>query len=379
MLPQGTASSPRRLHATTWANLAALAVVWVLGQGSVVGSLPPAVGTLALDVRTVDLNRRDADDLQRGYYESLTGVSARTGQLWDLYAQRSADAPTLKDVGVLLERDDQLHTDLAPLKSVLFEGASLRTNRWGMRDADYAERPAAGTYRVALLGQSYVLGMGVGDREVFESIVERRLHNERASAGQGGFEILNFAMPRWSLAQQALVLENGRVGRFAPNAVVVVGHALDFDRLIDWVYVEARAKRRIADSVIQAVVEEHALADVRSSRTAQQLLAPHRAHIARWALRRIATASHAIGAQRTLFVAIPMPTDAQPREDLELILQLAREAGLETFDLSGVYAGHDQRSLTVAAWDRHPNAVGHRLIAARFETLVRRELLSARN
>jgi hypothetical protein len=376
-VPQGAAPSPRRLRLTTWGNLAALVVLWGAGESRIAASLPPGVAAVALDVRTVDLNRRDADELQRGYYEKLTGVGARNGQLWDLYAQRSADAPTLRDVGVLLERDDPLHTELAPLKSVVFEGTSLRTNRWGMRDGDYAERPPATTYRVALLGQSYVLGMGVGDREVFEGIVERRLHNEREARGLGGFEILNFAMPRWSLVQQAMILENGRVARFQPRAVVVVGHALDFDRLIDWVYVEARARRPIGDSTIQAAVDAHSLATVASSRTAQQLLFPFREHIAGWALTRVANAARAGGAERVLYVAIPMPTDRQPREQVELIMRIARESGLEVHDLSGVYEGRDERTLTVAPWDRHPNALGHRLIAAEFEALVRRELLGA--
>ena len=377
LVPQGALASPRRLRLSTWGNLTALGVLWVAGESRIAASLPPVVGAVALDVRTVDLNRRDADALQRGYYENLTGVSARTGQLWDLYAQRSADGPSLADVGILLRRPDALHTDLAPLKSVVFGGVSFRTNRWGMRDGEYDERPGPTTMRVALLGQSYVLGMGVGDREVFEGIVERRLNSERQAGGQGSFEILNFAMPRWSLAQQALILENGRVSRFAPRAVVVVGHALDFDRLIDWVYVEARSGRRIADSTIQAAVEARDIATAASSQTALQLLRPIRDDVARWALTRIARAARAGGAERVLYVVIPMPADRQPREDSERILRIARESGLEVHDLSGVYDGHDARALAVAPWDRHPNALGHRLIAAQFEDLLRRELVAA--
>ncbi len=43
--------------------------------------------------------------------------------------------------------------------------------------------------------------------------------------------------------------------------------------------------------------------------------------------------------------------------------RLAGDAGFIVLDLSNVYEGHDERDLTVAEWDRHPNAHGQRLIA----------------
>ncbi|MGQ0649903.1 MAG: hypothetical protein ACT4P7_20320 [Gemmatimonadaceae bacterium] len=373
---QDPAPGKRRVQLSSYGSFAALLVLWAAGQGTV-ARWHPSLGSLALDLRTIDLNARDADELQRGYYENLVGANKLNGQLWDLYAQRGENAPSLRDLGVLRELDNTLHTELVPLKSVVFDGVPFRTNRYGMRDGEYAETPAANTYRVALLGQSYVLGMGVGDRDVFEALVERNISRERQARGQGAFEILNFAMPRWSLRQQAEIAENGRLARFKPRAVVVVGHALDFDRLGDWVYIEARNGRVVDDSLIQAASVTLGLRDVADSKTALELMRPYREHLARTALRRISTATQRMGVERLLYVAIPMPTDKFPRHEIDLILRIARESGFEVHDLSDVYAGHDAQSLTVAAWDRHPNPLGHRLIATRLEALVRSELLGA--
>jgi hypothetical protein len=52
-------------------------------------------------------------------------------------------------------------------------------------------------------------------------------------------------------------------------------------------------------------------------------------------------------------------------------MRLAREAGFTILQLSGVYDGVSLRSLKIAPWDAHPNAVGHRLIADRLYALLR--------
>src|SRR5690606_42098100 len=143
---------------------------------------------------------------------------------------REEGGPALTGLGVLVRTGDALRRELAPFMSVSFQGQALHTNRWGMRDRDYSTERRLNTLRVALLGQSYVMGMGVGDAETFETVVEDRLNAQHAGRPFDHYEILNFAVPRYSLYQQILILENGRVGEFAPDVLLPVGRAADFER-----------------------------------------------------------------------------------------------------------------------------------------------------
>ena len=66
-------------------------------------------------------------------------------------------------------------------------------NRWGMRDRDYEKVKPAGTFRAALMGDSYAVGLGVPPDSTWESLVEARL----SASPPKGFEraeILNFSV-----------------------------------------------------------------------------------------------------------------------------------------------------------------------------------------
>jgi hypothetical protein len=76
---------------------------------------------------------------------------------------------------------------------------------------------------------------------------------------------------------------------------------------------------------------------------------------------------------------LPMPQREEPREELEPLFQWARDAGMETIDLSQMWRGQDVAALQVAPWDRHPNREGHQLIAERvYEVLSAPGMLELR-
>jgi hypothetical protein len=43
---------------------------------------------------------------------------------------------------------------------------------------------------------------------------------------------------------------------------------------------------------------------------------------------------------------------------------LAEQSGFITIDLRRVYTGRSEEELRLVEWDKHPNALGHRIIAA---------------
>ena len=362
-VPSARAGRARWRHPLLTAALP-LGVFWLAGEAPFAGQLSAGTRQAVVGMRLGELNRRDAAELQRGYYEQIVGVNRFNGQLWEVYARRDEAGPTLNELGVLVRTDDALHSELAPFMSVEYEGRPLNTNRFGMRDRDYDVARAPRSLRVALLGQSYVMGMGVGDGDTFESMVEDRLNADRRGRPFESYEILNFAVPRYSLFQQILILENGRVGAFAPDVLLLIGHSVDFERAVDYLHVALIRGVEPEDPMVREAVRAAGITPAMSNAEVHRRMKPYAADIAGWALRRIAALAHALDMD-PVFALVPMPLDGVLMDDAPRLLDLARAAGFEVIDLSDVYEGHDERALTVAEWDRHPNPAGHRLIADR--------------
>lgn len=104
------------------------------------------------------------------------------------------------------------------------EAGGLRTNRWGFRDVDY-ETPAKppGVERIAFIGDSITLGMGVVPRDTFVSRV-----GEMAARSGRPAQTLNFAVDGYN-AVQIRELLTSKVLAFEPDRVVYVLCLNDFD------------------------------------------------------------------------------------------------------------------------------------------------------
>ena len=94
-----------------------------------------------------------------------------------------------------------------------YEGTS---NRLGYRDREHPVTKPAGTYRIAVLGDSIAAGYRIGrTEEIFPFLLERRL---RAAALP--VEVLNFGVTGYNTEQEVETLRT-RVLAFAPDLVVV--------------------------------------------------------------------------------------------------------------------------------------------------------------
>jgi lysophospholipase L1-like esterase len=78
---------------------------------------------------------------------------------------------------------------------------------------------------------------------------------------------------------------------------------------------------------------------------------------------RMAERTRARGARLVMLALNGVIDDEQPEVTHRATIE---RAGIPLIDLIGIFPEADRSHLRVAPWDDHPNAEGHRLIAARF-------------
>jgi hypothetical protein len=346
---------------STAVTAGAIVLLFLIGNPVIYSQIGGKAQELISDLTVNRLSDREAALLQRGYYEDLIGVNRFNSQLWEIYSKRPSDWPTLTETEVARQTGDNLIVELVPSTSIYFHGEKLSINRWGMRDRDYERTPTPNTYRIALTGPSFVMGFGVADDEVFESLLEDRLNQERAGSPYTKYEILNFAVPGYSAIQNLMVLEQKALA-FQPNAIFFMAHQREEEAVVkylaDRISVGADLPYPDLIELAHRVGAEAGATKVETER----LLQPVGTEILSWTYRRIVEVSRAHG---ILPVWIFMPTLENPlrEEEIAHLKRVAEESGFIVLDLSDAYDNQDLESLVVAYWDKHPNAEGHRLIA----------------
>ena len=391
----GSESERPRLFDPVVRSTALLVLMCGLTQTEVYGRVAPRLASAVATLQQPVLNARDEELQHRGYYEKLDNPGRMSAQLWSTVGVQPPEWQGPTDIELLRSHASFLWRDLHPNLRTTLNGDSVRTNRWGMRDRDYPIEKQAGTIRIALLGQSHVLGTFVAEHEMFETVLEERLNRE--SRGRPRYEILNFAVTNHSLTQELALLED-RVLDFDPDIVIVTIPSRGRFRSAEHLVSIVESGIAIPYDGLRAIAAEAGLLDDMATgvpipfATVRTLLAsvgvdtrmPHaEAHVrardlstrlTAWTLGRIAEVTRSRGIQPVL-LALDNVIDP-PRERIPE-LAMARETGFIVFDLLDIWEDGPQDSLRIADWDRHPNADGHRLIADRLheELLRHRERL----
>ena len=339
----------------------AIVLLLLIGNPAVYGRIGGKSQEVIRDLTVDRLSDEEAALLQRGYYEDLVGVNRFNSQLWEIYSKRPADWIAIKDTDAVRLTNDNLILELVPSKTTEFNGTRMSTNRWGMRDRDYEITRPPDTYRIALTGPSFVMGLGVADTEGFEWLLEDRLNQENDGDQYARYEILNFAVPGYSALQNLMVLEQKGLS-FQPNALFFVAHQREEEAVV--LYLADRMSVGV-DLPYEELVELARQAGVEAGMTkveAERRLRPFETEILAWTYRRTAEIARARG---ILPVWIFMPTLEYPLQEEKIahLNRVAEESGFVVLDLSPAYENQDPESLVVAYWDKHPNAKGHRLIA----------------
>jgi D-alanyl-lipoteichoic acid acyltransferase DltB (MBOAT superfamily) len=346
-------------------------ICYILGHASVYSVMPLEVSSVMDDIQTRGkLNERALAWKRLGYYENLVGGVRQNPELLDMYEQQPADWSVWKP-GSARATASMLEYEMAPNLETTFKNRKVTTNRWGMRDKNYDLVAPTGTRRIAILGASAVFGSGVADEEVFETLLEGMLNDDQSYKDRLEFEILNFSKYARVALQQVLVLEN-KVVRFKPDIMMLFVHHNEARRGLETLARIVKNNIDIPYPFIQSVIDRAGIDSEMSKYEIEKRLLPYEDEL-------LADTYQAIASMCRDHEIVPvwvfMPITYERLEDADITghMTTAEAAGFIELSLRDVYDGHQPDELYVAAWDDHPNAVAHKLIADRLYAVIKKE------
>jgi hypothetical protein len=333
---------------------------------------PPAIANAINQMRNpYFLSVRDETALTRGYYEDLGDVARFNPQLADLYKGRPAD--WFRNWATHRTGGFPSH-ELLPSRRVIYKGAEMTTNRWGMRDRDYEKTKPAGTYRFALLGSSHAMGGGVRDDETFENIVEDRLNREMSPITGMHYEILNFAVGGWGPIASLTELKD-KVFDFEPDAVIFTG-VNELTWVVKEMTEETMGYFEIPYPELNEIIRPAGVKKGMDENVIHEKLRPYARDLLSWVYREVVKECRAHD-DVAIAVFIPHATIDAPRnsDETEAQVEIALDAGFHVIDLVHTFDSLPKLNVVwLAEWDRHPNAEGHRMLADGLYTGLVKEL-----
>lgn len=314
-------------------------------------ALPSRVAAVADHLRGVGFSAASVASVQAGYYEQLVRPGAHLAEPWEQPVQHDRDWRAL-----LQERADFLTIAMAPAETTTFIGARLTTNAWGMRGPPTSLAKPTGTYRIAFLGPSDVMGWGVGDSETLPMQLQSRLGRTGAAEK---VQVLNFGIPSYGIAQQVIRLEWEGL-RFSPDLVLLTVHPYDLVHLQENLRLVLARRYAIPDTALVRILRRVGIGPGRSGNLADLRVVEE--ELDRWAFSRARALAASIGASFAV-VALRTP-DVMVGGNLATTERAARSVGVPYLDCTDVWQGVDVRAYALSAEDGHPNPAGISRLAA---------------
>ncbi len=294
-----------------------------------------------------------------GYYEQLNDGSLQAGP----YLLRGDTSFQEQFAGEFLSmvrprRDIQL-LELIPGWQGEFNGAKTTVNRWGMRDKPRTLAKSPGTRRVAVVGSSVVMGLGVDDDHTITQELERLLN---ASADDGtSWEVLNFGMGRSYAVERRAIIEH-KVLAFQPDVILYVAHQ---DEYFHTTKNLGRAFARgidLEDPNLDKLTRDLSLSYNSTDYEIESGFSSRSTQVLELTYQRLNAISQESGT-KMVFVYLPIPGNHPVPSDPTVVMQMAEAGGLKSIDLTGWWGTLATEEVVGAMDQFHPRKVGTRLIA----------------
>ena len=355
-------------ESSVMAHLIPLAILLLLAQSPVQALVGRRLSGVLAGLTSEHLTRGESIGAIRGYYEQLSAGSVLAGPMAP-YAPGSRNESVAVFTAMTRPRRDLLKAELIPGWEGNYGGGHITINRWGMRDRDRELVKPPGTFRIAMVGSSVVMGAGVDDVQVSSRLLEEHL-NDAPSDWGAAVEVLNFGMGQFSPIQRRAQIAH-QVIPFAPDLVIYVGHQDEPDGSTTTLANAISHFVPLEDPCLEEVVQ-----NMRIPANASEIMYFAKAGEARDEVLACTYAtiheSCRSAYAAVLYVYLPIPGDHEITLDPRVAIDVARKAGMETVDLTGWWKDHSPAEVLVSQEDNHPNPLGQRLIAEALEDVLRK-------
>ena len=274
-----------------------------------------------------------------------------------------------EETGIVQELPSYLRWNMKPDLDIRWNGTRFRTNRLGFRTPDVSTEKPAGTFRILVFGSSNSMGYGVNDHEVYTYLLEGWLRSWVGPSYR--VEVVNLSVAGDSPSRRLYRLQQ-EAQRFHPDWLIC--DASFFDSWLEDTHVQGVVDRRLP--VPFSFVEE---AIRRTGVTPGETQESFRAKF-QGESERMYDAVYAGWSAESKRLGVPLTVVILPRADskgksprvLQLFRSLVARHGLDCLDVADAFDALEVEEFRISAWDKHPNAQGHRVI---FEA-IRGALLS---
>jgi hypothetical protein len=334
----------------------------ILGAEPVSRALETRGFDVVVSMKGGRLNERDRHALERGYYEGLLQRETFASELWEVRLEQRPDWQPLQQSKIFRMRPDLLEKELVPNFETEIAGVPWKTNRWGMRDRDYPLDKPEGAYRIAAIGASYVSGDGIPDDELFLTRVEDWINALPAEKkGFGEYEILNMAVPGYTLIEFLIVTEL-RIAKFKPDAMYLIAHTNPGGRTMGGILRRMEENVPLTYDFLEGLRERAGIPERDPGSDELRRMRKFKHELVDWAYARMVKICEAHDI-KPVWVYLPVTDEVIKPDEIEAHRQVAERAGFYTIVLDDAYRTDDPSQLWISKTNHHPTAEGHRRVA----------------
>ncbi|MBI2136468.1 SGNH/GDSL hydrolase family protein [Candidatus Woesearchaeota archaeon] len=302
-----------------------------------------------------------------------------------------------------LSNSNRLGIEVIPNLEYNFEGYLIKTNNDGLRDKEYPLKKPENTFRIVELGGSFTFGMGSPVERIYPTLLENKLNNGLSQ----NYDVINLGLFGINTIEEIEMLKLKGL-KYSPD-LVILDYSLD-DTQSDTINAEKGIRfflrrinnfflrKSISYSYFRSVVtklkatskNDRFIANLNDVNLSKKKYLNYLDTIysddykgfrqVQDSLKEL----YDLSVKHNFKVLIVFTPELRPftmtEETLvyfEKIENQSKQLGFETLSLFPALSQYDTDSIAVSQTDRHPNKIGHELIAsAIYEKLINSTLLT---